>query len=66
MFQAFQLVQHNGCDGGIPVVVSSPNLLGRPDLGDGSNQFAYTADTPDGYLYVLGALQAVGPGIMAL
>ncbi len=45
-----------------PIVISSPDPLGRPDLGDGKNQFVYSADTPDGYLYVPGALQAVGAG----
>ncbi len=43
-----------------PIVLSSPDPLGRPDLGDGKNQFVYTADTPDGYLYVPGAIQVVG------
>ena len=43
-----------------PIVLSSPDPLGRPDLGDGKNQFVYTADTPDGYLYVPGAIQVTG------
>ena len=43
-----------------PIVISAPEPLGRPDLGDGKNQFVYGAQQPDGYLYVPGALRAVG------
>lgn len=43
-----------------PIIISAPNPLGRPDLGDGTNQSVYGAQQPDGYLYVPGALRAVG------
>ncbi len=43
-----------------PLVLSQPNPLSNPLLGDGSNQFVYSADMPDGYLYVPGAVRAVG------
>ena len=49
-------------DSAFPIVLSSPNPLTDPMLGDGSNQYVYSADTPDGYLYVPGAINVVGGG----
>jgi len=43
-----------------PIVLSAPDPAGFPNLGDGTNQFVYSADKPDGYLYVPGAIQVVG------
>lgn len=42
----------------IQLVQPNPNT--DPTLGDGTNQFVYSADTPDGYLYIPGAIQVVG------
>lgn len=44
----------------MPIMLSSPNPLTNPQLGDGSNQFVYSGDTPDGYLYVPGAINVAG------
>lgn len=43
-----------------PITIAAPDPLGRPDLGDGKNQYVYGAQQPDGFLYVPGAIQAVG------
>ena len=43
-----------------PIVLSAPNLFGHPDFGDGTNQFVYGAQQPDGYLYIPGAIQVAG------
>ena len=43
-----------------PIVVSNPNPMNRPDLGDGTNQSVYDATTPSGLLNFPGAIQAVG------
>lgn len=40
-----------------PISIASPNPGGRPDLGDGTNQFIYSSDSPDGFLYIPGAYQ---------
>ncbi len=49
-----------------PIVISAPDPLGRPDLGDGKNQRVYGAQQPDGYLYVPGAARAVGASAPAM
>gem|GEM_PF-2638139 len=43
-----------------PIVLAGPDPMGRPDLGDGSNQFVYDATTPDGLLNFPGIITAVG------
>lgn len=42
------------------ITLSSPNPSGRPDLGDGSNQYTYGGQQPDGYLFVPGTTTVVG------
>ena len=49
-----------------PITISAPDPLGRPDLGDGKNQYVYGAQQPDGYLYVPGAARAVGASAPAM
>ncbi len=46
-----------------PFAISSPNPNGHPEKGDGTNQFVYDAEQPDGYL-TLPALVNV-PGALA-
>ena len=43
-----------------PLTIAAPDPLGRPDLGDGNNQFVYGAQQPDGFLYIPGAIRAAG------
>lgn len=42
------------------IALFTPNPLGRPDLGDGKNQFVYDTTTPQGYLIFPGAVDIVG------
>lgn len=43
-----------------PIFLAAPNPLGHPELGDGTNQFVYDAETPDGYLAVPASVTVVG------
>ena len=43
-----------------PIVLSGPDPMGRPDLGDGKNQYTYDNEQPDGYLAVPASANAVG------
>ena len=43
-----------------PIVLSSPDPFGRPDLGDGTNQFVYDAALPNGNLVVPGGISIPG------
>ena len=44
------------------IVISTPNPLGRPDQGDGTNQFVYDATTPNGLLNFPGSILIAGAG----
>lgn len=46
--------------GAFPIVLSSPDPMGRPDLGDGKNQYVYDSQQPEGYLTVPATANAVG------
>lgn len=43
-----------------PIQITNPNPLGRPDKGDGSNQFVYDATTLDGFLSFPGGVNIPG------
>ena len=39
-----------------PITLSAPDPFGRPDLGDGKNQFVYDATTPAANLVLPGII----------
>lgn len=43
-----------------PITLAAPDPFGRPDLGDGKNQFVYDAHEPDGILVVPASANVVG------
>ncbi len=43
-----------------PIVLAGPDPMGRPDLGDGSNQRVYGAEQPDGQLTVPASVYVPG------
>ena len=47
-------------EGVFPIVLSWPDPFGRPDLGDGSNQYVYDASIPKGNLILPGVIAIPG------
>lgn len=46
--------------GGCPIVLANPDPMGRPDLGDGKNQFTYGTEQPNGQLTVPASVYVPG------